>query len=74
MKHKYCRYLNSLQNEPLISKQKLFIVKVSHIKDMGLLLIACMVTHDVSSRYPRCQMDKSQLFEGDKLRIFTLNT
>ena len=31
MDNKYCRYLNYLQNEPLMFK----IIKISHIENMG---------------------------------------
>ena len=35
---KYCKYLYSLQNELIMSKQKLKIVKISHFKYMEFLL------------------------------------
>ena len=37
--------LNSLQNEPIISKQKLKIVKISQIIDMGFLVIVVYTLH-----------------------------
>ena len=40
--NKYCRYLNYIQNEPIMSKQELKIVKISHIIDLGFLVIAYM--------------------------------
>ena len=37
------RYLNSLQNEPLMFKKMLIIVKISYIENMGILVIVILV-------------------------------
>ena len=39
MDNNYSRYLNSLQNEPLMFKKIFKIVKISHIENMGILVI-----------------------------------
>ena len=39
MDNNYCRYLKSLQNEPLIFEYMLIIVKITHFENMGILVI-----------------------------------
>ena len=45
MDNNYSRFLNSLQNEPLMFKQMFKIVKISHIENMGILVIRIQSIH-----------------------------
>ena len=45
MVNNYCSYLNSVQNELLTFKQMLIIVKISHINNMGFLVIRIQSIH-----------------------------
>ena len=54
MDNNYCRYLYSLQNEPLMFEQMLIIVKIFHIENTGFF------AHS-HTKYPYLHMPQIEL-------------